>query len=157
GKYRKQKLGPEAARAAAGILAPVFDTTYGSIGILIDGERTDPGVVRRYYENEAHALLCPAGASWGPIDNLLKVQARSRENNLFIVSVHPAAFLVTGPDGATRKRETVGDRLLVNREELDREHDLNGVIYIDLPTRPRNAVTEIGKATFRPMEGQALF
>jgi predicted amidohydrolase len=157
GKYRKQRLGPEASRVAARSLAPVCETAYGSIGILINGERTDPGVVRRFYENGAHVLLCPAGASWGPIDNLLKVQARSRENNLFIVSVHPAAFLATGPDGATRKRETLGERLLVDRKELDGEHDRNGVVYFDLPIRPRNAGTEIGKATFRPMEGQALF
>jgi predicted amidohydrolase len=157
GKYRKQKLGPDSSRVAAGNKAPVVETAYGSIGVLIDGERTDPGVVRRFYEDGAHVLLCPAGASWGPLENLLKVQARSRENKLFIVSVHPAAFLVTGPDGTTRKRETLGERLLVTREESGGEHDQNGVVYFDLPTRPRNAATEIGNFTFRPMEGQALF
>jgi predicted amidohydrolase len=157
GKYRKQKLGPEASRVSAGKTAGVFDTPFGAIGLLIDGERTDPGVVRRLYDNGAHILLCPAGASWGPIDNLLKVQARSRENNLFIVSVHPGAFLVTGPDGTTRKRETLGDRLAVTREEVGGEHDLNGIFYFDLPIRSPNAATEIGKAALRPMEGQALW
>lgn len=157
GKYRKQKLGFEDYRNVAGNTAPVFATPYGTVGILIDGDRTDPGVVRRVYEKGASVLLCPCGSSWGPVDNILTVQARSRENKIHIVSVHPQAFLVTGPDGATRKRETLGDGLVVKREDVNGERDQNGVVYFDLPIRSGNAVTEIDKATFQPMEGQVLY
>lgn len=156
GKYRKQKLGRADTRSTPGDGTTVFATPYGSVGILIDGDRTDPALVRRCYARGAQILLCPSGV-WGSVESILKVQARSRENNLFIVSVHPTAFLATGPDGATRKRETFEGPALVKREEVGADHDQNGVVYFDLPTRPLHAATEIDAATFRPLEGQALF
>lgn len=154
GKARKQKLRREEARLTAGDDTPVFDTPYGRIGLLIDADRTDPVIVRRYYDRGAQILFCPSGV-WGSIDDILKVQARSRENDLFIVSVHPSAFLATGPEGATRRREILGTTPLMKRAEADKEQ--NGVVYFDLPLRPHDAVTEIGKATFRPLVGQALY
>jgi predicted amidohydrolase len=156
GTYHKQNLGFEDYRHTAGNTAPVFDTPYGSVGLALGAERTHPGVVRRLCDKGASFLLCPSSGSWGPIDNILMVQARSRENNIPIVMVHPVGFLVTGPDGATRKRETLGDWLLVQREEVDGERDQNGVFYYDLPIRSRYDVTAIEKAVLRPMEGRAL-
>jgi predicted amidohydrolase len=105
GKSRKQLLGRADTHNTPGDSAPVFDTPYGCVGILIDGDCTDPAIVRRSYAKGAQILFCPSGV-WGSIDNILKVQARSRENKLFIVSVHPTAFLATGPEGVTHKRET---------------------------------------------------
>jgi predicted amidohydrolase/pimeloyl-ACP methyl ester carboxylesterase len=156
GKSRKQKLERAESRLTVGAEAPVFATPYGAVGILIDGDRTDPAIVRRCYAKGAQILFCPSGV-WGSVENILKVQARSRENNLFIVCVHPTAFLATGPDGATRKRELFEGPALVKPEEVGGDHDQNGIVYFDLPTRPPDAATEITAATFRPMEGQALF
>lgn len=156
GKGRKQKLARTDSRIAAGDDAQVFTTPYGSVAILIDGDRTDPAIVRRCYDRGAQIVFSPSGV-WGSIDSILKVQARSRENKLIIVSVHPTAFLATGPEGVTLKRESFDGPSLVKREEAESDHDQNTVVYFDLPIRSPGAAKEIGSATFRPMEGQALF
>lgn len=156
GKSRKQKLGRADAHNTAGSGVAAFATPYGSIGILIDGDRTDPTIVRRCYAKGAQILFCPSGA-WGSVENILKVQARSRENKLFIVSVHPNTFLATGPDGATHKRELFDGPPRMKSDETGGDHDQTGIVYFDLPTRPPKAVTEIEAATFRSLEGQALF
>jgi predicted amidohydrolase len=156
GKSRKQKVGRAETRIAAGDGTPVFTSPYGTVGILVGGDRTDPAVVRRCYAEGAQILFCPSG-EWGPSESILKAQARSRENKLFIVSVHPTAFLATGPDGATHKRELFDGPALVKREDIDGERDQGGTVYFDLPTRPHGTAIEIDAATFRPLEGQALF
>jgi predicted amidohydrolase len=135
GKYRKQKLGHESVRNTAGDKSPVFATPHGRIGLLICADRTEPALVRRFRDNGAELLLCPSGGMFGPRTNDPIVQARSRENGLPIVFVHPAEFLVTGPDGSIRERTLLGDRLLVAPEQVRGTEDLNRILYVDLPLR----------------------
>lgn len=133
GKYRKQKIGFEDYRNSCGNTSDVFQTPYGPVGILICADRTHPEVVRKFRENGASFLICASGGSWGALDNDLVVQARSRENKLHLVFVHPAEFLVTGPDGGIVERKLLGNDLKVTREEVGRAPDQNGVFWIDLP------------------------
>jgi hypothetical protein len=72
---------------------------------------------------------------FGPKNNDPIVQARSRENQAPIVFVHPAEFLVTGPDGSILERSLVGDNLLVTPEQVGGEKDQNRICYFDLPVR----------------------
>ena len=51
---------------------------------------------------------------FGPKSNDPILQARSRENGVYIVFVHPAEFLVTDPQGKIVTAELVGDRLLID-------------------------------------------
>jgi predicted amidohydrolase len=132
GKYRKQKLGHESVRNTAGNVSSVFETPYGKLGILICADRTDPDLVRRFRESGADFLLCPSGGMFGPRSNDPIVQARSRENRLPILFVHPAEFLVTDSDGAIRDCTVLGDSLLIPADQMGKDRDQNRVFFFDL-------------------------
>ena len=133
GKYRKQKLGHETVRNTAGKESLVFDTPYGRLGIMICADRTEQQIVGRFCENGADFLICPSGGMFGPKTNDPIVQSRSRENKVYIIFVHPAEFLVTGPDGSIVRRTILGDRLLIPSDEAGGKLDQNRVFYFDLP------------------------
>lgn len=133
GKYRKQKLGHELDRNTPGKDSPVFATPYGKVSVLICADRTDAELVRGFCARGADFLICPSGGMFGPKSNDPIVQARSRENKVPIVFVHPAEFLVTGPDGSVLDRTILGDTLLVSAEQVGKEKDANRVFYYDLP------------------------
>jgi predicted amidohydrolase len=135
GKYRKQRLGHESVRNTAGTGSPVFATPYGRVGLMICADRTDPALVRRLRDNGADLLICPSGGMFGLKRNDPIVQDRSRENRLPILFVHPAEFLVTGPDGSILGRKLLGDSLLVPAEQTGGDNDKNRVLYFDLPLR----------------------
>ena len=88
-------------------------------------------------------MLCLSGGAFGPVRNDPKLQSRSRENGLYIVFVHPAEFLVTGPDGGICAQSLLGDplrradALLIPEEEIGTDTDQNRVFYFDLPLGSR--------------------
>jgi predicted amidohydrolase len=133
GKYHKQKLGHELVRNTPGDESLVFETPYGRVGLMICADRTNPDIVRAFIDNGADFLICPSGGMFGPKTNDPIVQARSRENKIHIVFVHPAEFLVTGPSGEIVDRTILGDRLFIAPEEIGGERDLNRIFYFDLP------------------------
>lgn len=133
GKYRKQKLQHEAVRNTAGNSSPIFETPYGRIGIMICADRTEPTIVRRFCAVGADFLICPSGGMFGPKSNDPIVQARSRENKIHIVFVHPAEFLVTSPDGANLANTVLGDRLEITSDQVGSDTDQNRVFYFELP------------------------
>ena len=133
GKYRKQKLGHESVRNTPGTESLVFATPHGRAGLMICADRTEPSIVGPVPHHGAEFLICPSGGMFGPETNDPIVQARSRENRMFIVFVHPAEFLVTAPDGTIAKRVLLGDRLLVEPDEVDTPVDSKAVIEFDLP------------------------
>jgi predicted amidohydrolase len=133
GKYHKQRMDEEIRRNTPGKLSTVHDTPFGKMGVLICADRRYPDVVRRFRENGAEFLICPSGGMFGSKKNDQIVRARSKENNLPIVFVHPAEFLVTAPDGTIAKRVLLGDRLLVKPDEVDTPADSKAVIEFDLP------------------------
>ena len=148
GRYHKQRLGHESVRNAAGELSSGFETPFGKTGMMICADRRYPDVVDGFFNqrDKADFLLCPSGGMFGPKRNDPILQARSRENRNYIVFVHPAEFLVTGPDGSIVERTILGDRLYLADDEIDTEIDSKRVFYFDLPladpllpgaTRPR--------------------
>jgi hypothetical protein len=74
---------------------------------------------------------------FGPNRNDPILQARSRQNDSYMVFVHPAEFLVTGPEGRIRARTILGDRLLIDSDQAGGGEDLNRVFYFDLPIEPK--------------------
>jgi predicted amidohydrolase len=133
GKYRKQKLGHELVRNTPGDSSPVFETPYGKLGVMICADRTDSTIVKRFCSAGADFLICPSGGMFGPKSNDPILQARSRENGVYIVFVHPAEFLVTDPDGKIETAELVGDRLLIEPGDENSEPDSSAIRYFDLP------------------------
>jgi predicted amidohydrolase len=137
GKYHKQRMDEERARNTPGKVSTVHDTPFGKMGILICADRRYPDVVRRFRENGAEFLICPSGGMFGSKKNDPMVQARSKENNLPIVFVHPAEFLVTNSDGSIQMRNLVGDRLVIGKAQAGGPNDLNRIFYYDLPLKRR--------------------
>lgn len=132
GKYRKQKLGHESERNTPGQASTVFETPFGRTGIMICADRTDPALVRGFGEGGARFLICPSGGMFGPKSNDPIVQARSKENAIPIVFVHPAEFLVTAADGSILERTILGDNLLISKEEVGGDKDQKRIFYVDL-------------------------
>ena len=135
GRYHKQRLGHESVRNTAGDASSVFETPFGRTGMMICADRRYPKVVDAYFtgKRKADFLLCPSGGMFGPKRNDPILQARSRENRKYIVFVHPAEFLVTGPDGSIVQRTILGDRLYLAEDEVDTDADSKRVFYFDLP------------------------
>jgi predicted amidohydrolase len=132
GKYRKHELGHEAVRNTPGTETPVFRTPFGQVGIMICADRRDPELVQRLCAGGAELLICPSGGMFGPMSNDPILQARSQENGVPILFVHPAEFLVTNLAGAIRARTILGDRLAISTSEIDGESDKNQVVVFDL-------------------------
>jgi predicted amidohydrolase len=137
GKYRKQFLEHESVRNTPGDACPVFETPWGRAGILICADRRKPELARRFRENGADFIIVPSGGMFGPARNDPILQARSKENRIPIAFVHPAEFLVTGPDGSILERVLLGDTLLVSKDEAGGEKDRNGVFFFDLRPEPQ--------------------
>jgi predicted amidohydrolase len=137
GKYRKHRLGHESIRNTPGTETPVFSTPFGKIGIMICADRQDPELVRRLSGSGARLLVCPSGGMFGPRSNDPIVQARSRENGIPILFVHPAEFLVTGSRGEILARNLLGDRLDIAASEIGSEKDENEVLLFELPLAAR--------------------
>ncbi|UCD29201.1 MAG: carbon-nitrogen hydrolase family protein [Planctomycetota bacterium] len=135
GKYRKQHLGHEAVRNSAGSANPVFNTSLGKIGIMICADRRYPEVARQLRQNGAELIVCPSGGMWGSKDNDHFLQARSAENGIPIVFVHPIEFLVTGPDGSILDRHFVGDRMSIKVNQIDTQKDEKMIVLYELKLR----------------------
>ncbi len=135
GKYRKQMLDHESVCNTPGKESTVHETPFGQVGIMICADRRYPDVVRKFRDNGAGFLICPSGGMFGPKNNDPLLQARSKENQVPIVFVHPALFLVTGRDGSILERTLLGDVLLIAKDQVGGEQDQNRVCYFDLPLR----------------------
>jgi len=59
----------------------------------------------------------------------------------FIIFVHPAEFLVTGPDGAIVDRTILGDVLLIPPEQISTETDQNRVFFLIFRSGNKRAAT----------------
>ncbi len=83
-------------------------------------------------EQGADFLLCLSGGMFGPKSNDWILQARSRETHLPIIFVHPAEFLVTGPDGSVLDQTILGNSLSIAPAETGTTKDQSRVFYFDL-------------------------
>lgn len=133
GRYRKQDLGHESGRNTPGTETPVFESPFGTVGIMICADRRNAELVKRISAKGPDLLICLSGGTFGPESNDPIVQARSRENGVPILFVHPAEFLVTDSRGAIRARNILGDQLDIKANEVGSKNDVNEVYFIDLP------------------------
>jgi predicted amidohydrolase len=135
GKYRKQKIGHELGRNVPGMISSTHNTPFGKMGMMICADRTNSDIVKRFKDNGAEFLICPSGGMFGPKSNDHILQARSKETGLPIIFVHPAEFLVTGMEGDIIRADLVGDRLLIDPNDIGTEKDSKKIFYYELPLR----------------------
>lgn len=136
GKYHKQQIEFEAAHNSAGQQSSVFKLPWGIIGVMICADRRFPEVVKGFCDRGADFLICPSGGMFGPETNDPILQARSKENGKYIFFVHPAEFLVTGPDGTIVDRTILGSQLVISPKQIGTEDDSQQVFYFDVPISP---------------------
>ena len=139
GIYHKNIIGHEVDRHVPGTETPVFDSHYGTLGMMICADRATPEVSSALRAAGADLLICLSGGSWGPEANDSALQKRSRETGRYIVFVHPTEFLVTDPDGSVVDVQLFGDlseggaALAIEESEIGTARDRNEVCYVDLP------------------------
>ena len=135
GDYRKHKLEHELVRNTPGDQTPAFDTPYGRLGLMICADRRDPELVQRLCKPGLDLLICPSGGMFGPKSNDHILQARSKENAVPILFVHPAEFLFTDAQGEVRSQKLLGDRLEIDAADIGGDADSKEVFYFDLPLK----------------------
>lgn len=117
GKYYKTHLQNHDLRYTPGMDLPVFDTEFGTLGIMICADRRWPETARTLRLKGARLILNPTYGMWH-YDNEWWMRTRSYENELYICFTHPNLSLITGPKGeiVAKLQSSVEDVLV---EDLD--------------------------------------
>ncbi len=90
---------------------------------------------------------------FGPVKNDPILVARSRENDISIVFVHPAEFLVTAPGGHIVTAQLFGDRLLIDPQDAGTAVDSSAVCFYDLPLNGTTAKSALANGDFSDWPG----
>jgi len=99
GVYHKTHLQGHDLKYDRGEALPVFETDFGTVGLMICADRRWPETVRTLRLKGAQVILNP---TYGMHDerNKAMMRTRSYENGVFICFAHPAQALITAPDGS---------------------------------------------------------
>ena len=106
----------EKDKYSAGNVFPVFETSYGRIGMMICYDRRFKESILELKNNGAEIVFCPSGGGFGA-ENDRAVSQRSKEGKIPIVFVHPIEFLVTGPSGEILDQSLFGETVDENVNE----------------------------------------
>jgi predicted amidohydrolase len=98
GQYYKTHLQNHDLRFTPGEDLPVFETSWGKIGVLICADRRWPETARVLRVKGARLVLLPSYGMWH-LDNEWWMRTRSYENENFLAFVHPKVAFVSGPKG----------------------------------------------------------
>lgn len=82
----------------AGNCLPVFDSDFGTFGVMICADRRWPETVRTLALQGARVIFNPTYGNHSEL-NVQLMRTRSFENELFIAFTHPGQALITGPKG----------------------------------------------------------
>ena len=98
GVYHKTHLQTHDLQFAPGESLPVWQTRWGTAGIMICADRRWPETARTLRLQGARLILNPT-YGMHHLNNEYWMRTRSFENQCFIAFVHPAVGFVTGPRG----------------------------------------------------------
>lgn len=140
GIYRKTMLQEQDLRFSPGEDLPVFETEWGSMGILICADRRWPESARVERLKGARITLIAAYGMWDQ-RNETWMRTRSYENGNFLAFVHPRTSFVSDPEG-----ELIG-RLQTNVPGmLVTDVDLSKVNNTDIRARRPELYGEIARS-----------
>ena len=108
GIYDKTHCQGTDSKYLAGRGLPVFQSDFGTFGVLICADRRWPETVRTLALRGARVIFNP---TYGMHDarNLRMMQTRSYESEVYIAFTHPGQSLLTGPAGNVVSNETCSD------------------------------------------------
>ena len=107
--------------------------------MMICADRGRHFVWKGLCDNGADFLFCLSGGSFGPVKNDPGMKLLSGIYRKHTIFVHPAEFLVTGPNGNTLSLQMFGEptngaeALLICEDEIRGYRDQKDVCYFDLP------------------------
>lgn len=136
GVYHKTHLQTHDKQYDPGESLPVFETPWGTVGIMICADRRWPEVARVLRLQGARLILCPSYGMYHEA-NEWWMRTRSYENDCFAAFVHPESGFVADPDGNIIGNSADGNILAVEidlslangqRHLLDRRPELYGII-----------------------------
>ena len=103
GTYHKIQLQSHELMYAPGQGLPVFETSLGTLGIMICADRRWPETGRALRLAGAELLLTPSYGMWDDTNEAL-MRTRSFENNIEVCFVHPNVAFVTDAQGGVPAR-----------------------------------------------------
>jgi predicted amidohydrolase len=118
GIYNKVHCRGHDQKYVAGRALPVFDSDFGTFGVMICADRRWPETVRAMALQGARVIFNPTYGNYGELNNCV-MRTRSFENEIFIAFTHPAQALITAPRGII-----VEDHMSPNRAWAVTEIDL---------------------------------
>ena len=127
GVYHKTHLQTHDLQFSAGEELPVFQTSWGPLGIMICADRRWPETARTLRLQGARLILNP---SYGMHHekNEMWMRTRSWENQCFIAFTHPETALITNPKGdISGKDESPTPEVLVTEVDLSESKDNNHI------------------------------
>ena len=105
GRYDKTHLLDHDLRFDGGQKLSVFDTPFGTVGIMICADRRWPETARTLRVQGAQLILNPTYGMKG-LKNEWWMRTRSYENECYICFTHPTVSLVTDPWGNIHAKES---------------------------------------------------
>lgn len=119
GKYRKTHVqsGGDWKYYTRGEALPVFETPWGTTGMMICYDRQFPEVPRALTLQGAKLILNPTWGMFGELNETM-MRTRAYENGVFIVFAHVKGALVLGPRGNVVARSQPGKSTLVYEIDL---------------------------------------
>jgi predicted amidohydrolase len=134
GHYRKThaQSGGDWRYYTPGECLPVFETPWGTTGVMICYDRQFPEVPRTLMLRGARLILNP---SWGMFNEMNEVMMRTRayENGVFIIFAHVQGALVLDPHGNVAARSAPDQPTLVC--------DVDLAVADSIRQRPRGHLT----------------
>ena len=119
GQYHKLQVNP---RYEYGKRLPVFETSFGTVGMMICADRRWPEICRTLKLRGAEVLLMPTYGMKGT-PNDLWLRTRSYENALWICFTHPEESLITDPRGNIVARLVGDEEYLIHTLDPDIKGD----------------------------------
>jgi len=98
GMYDKLHLQKHDFKYAPGRHLNVYESDFGTFGVMICADRRWPETARTLTLRGARVIFNPTYGMHGDL-NLCMMRTRSYENGIFIVFTHPGQSLITGPEG----------------------------------------------------------
>ncbi|MFA6240382.1 MAG: carbon-nitrogen hydrolase family protein [Candidatus Hydrogenedentales bacterium] len=124
GVYHKTHLQTHDLQFSQGESLPVWQTRWGTVGIMICADRRWPETARALRLQGARLILNPT-YGMHHLSNEYWMRTRSFENQCFIAFAHPSVGFVTGPRGELISKRYANPGVLLCDIDLDNASDGN--------------------------------
>lgn len=94
---------------------PVFETPFGTIGVIVCADRQYPETARSVALNGAQVLIINSYGMWGQGENERFIRQRAYENGMYVLFCHPQESVLCSPEGRIIASTCGWEHVLVRR------------------------------------------